>query len=117
MSVNIAIKSRLTEFGYRYKRDIIQIEITKKTTKIINLHTIARQLRIEESVFEKEFVKRVKKKLGISTSGSLIFSGKRSVSEFETILQDLIENCVLCPVCRLPEWNSQSCDACGHTRQ
>lgn len=67
--VNIAIKSRLQEPGYRYKREVIKV-ITESfkgnVTRIINLNNIAKQLQIPFDKLEIALTKYVKKTLGIS---------------------------------------------------
>ena len=119
MSVNIAHKARLNEVNYRYRRETIQIvheNFKGVVTRITNLATIAKQIQSHVADLEKGLVKQIKKELAISTCGPLTFPGKREAQDFDNVLQIMIEKYVLCPRCFLPEWDRESCKACGHQK-
>jgi translation initiation factor 2 beta subunit (eIF-2beta)/eIF-5 len=118
--LNIAITSRLHENGYRYKRESIQVNhenFKGVVTRVTNLANIAKQLQLTPHELEVGFIKFVKKSMGISTCGPLTFPGNRSASEFDAVLQKMIEKFILCPKCILPEWNGQHCAACGYNKE
>jgi hypothetical protein len=119
MSINIAVKARRSEPGYRYVRDPIKVvhEHFKGTvTRITNLPTLARQLRINESDLEKGLTQQIKRKLGLSTCKPLTFPNKLDATTLDDVLQSMIEQYMLCPQCALPEWNQEHCDACGYNK-
>lgn len=116
MSINISVSARLQEPFYRYRRSVISIETKKNKTYVTNIPDIAKQLRVSLDSLQTSFLKRIKKKLSVSgtiSDGKIIISGTWSVPDFESILQDIIEKHVLCPVCKLPELTESKCNACG----
>lgn len=118
--LNIAVSSRLHENGYRYKREAIQVvheHFKGAVTRITNLASIAKQLQTPAQELETGFVKYVKKSMGISTCGPVTFPGTRQASEFDAVLQKMIEKFILCPQCILPEWNGIRCAACGYRKE
>lgn len=115
--VNIAERHRLNEPGYRYKREIIRVTCHKKkgtTTTVTNSTAICKQLQCDYENFCKALTTKVKKKYGLSCVGELVFSGKIEAEKIDDILQGMIEKSVLCPQCRLPEWDNRRCKACGY---
>lgn len=116
--VNIAVRARLHEPGYRYKRErirVVQERFNGYVTRLTNVATIARQLQVTADDLEKGLLKHTKRKLAISTCKRLTFPGVHDAAVFDDVLQDMIEKFVLCPKCQLPEWDRKSCNACGHT--
>jgi len=116
-TVNITVESRLHENGYRYKRSVIEVEHSHfkgATTRISNIEIISKQLQITPDDLEKGIVKYTKKRLGISTCGQLTFPGHVAAATLDSILQYMVERFVLCPKCKLPEWNRNQCRACGY---
>ncbi|MHC4559627.1 MAG: hypothetical protein ACYS80_20225 [Planctomycetota bacterium] len=100
---------------YRYKRNIIEVEYNRRkggTTTITNMALIQGQLHMPDT-FTKAFYKKIKK-TGKAMTSPGTFRGEIQVSEFEAILEAMIAKHVLCPRCRLPEWDGNSCAACGH---
>lgn len=116
--VNIAVRARLHEPGYRYQRErirVVQERFNGYVTRLTNVATIARQLQVTAEDLEKGLLKHTKRKLAISTCKHLTFPGVHDAAVFDDVLQDMIEKFVLCPKCQLPEWDRKSCNACGHT--
>jgi translation initiation factor 2 beta subunit (eIF-2beta)/eIF-5 len=116
--VNITKKARLQEANFRYRRETIRVvheRFAGAVTRIDNLGTIAKQLQCPVKELEYGLVKAVKKTLGINTCAPLTFPGTRDASQFDNILQALIERFVLCPKCELPEYQRNHCAACGYT--
>ena len=106
---------------YRYKRHQIQIKHTNKKggeTTIINLVQISKELKLPFKVFEPKFLKKVKKKYGLSAKNGK-FKGSVTVNQLEKVLEQFIKKHILCPspTCGLPEWNGEQCSACGHQRE
>ncbi len=118
--VNIAVRARLHEPGYRYQRERIRVvheRFNGYVTRLTNVATIARQLQVTAEDLEKGLLKHTKRKLAICTCKRLTFPGVHDAAVFDDVLQDMIEKFVLCPKCQLPEWDRKSCNACGHTSQ
>jgi hypothetical protein len=118
-SVNISVSARLHEAGYRYRREQITVvheRFNGAITRITNLTTIAHQLQVTLDDLQHGLIKSLKRKMGISTCGPLTFPGHHTPESFDVVLQDMVERFVLCPVCMLPEWNTQVCRACGHSK-
>lgn len=100
---------------YRYKRDVIAIsKAGKGMWKISNIDFICKQLKVGAEFAEKLYAEI--KRRGIAMIGRGNFRGVISVSELEKIINKLIDKYVLCPKCKLPEWNGQFCGACGETK-
>ena len=119
ITVNIARRVQLTEPGYRYKREQIVVShehFKGNVTRIVNTNTLAKQLQLQREDLDRGLEKCIKRKLGISTCGPLTFPGTLQVADLDDVLQGLIEQYVLCPVCHLPEWNRVTCNACGHQK-
>jgi len=117
--LNIADRARLQEPGYRYRRDqltVVHEKFKGTVTRIVNLDVVARQLRVPLEGLAVRLVKRVKTHLGLSTCKPLTFPGHHEAECFDDHLQVLIETLILCPKCRLPEWNNRTCDACGYAK-
>lgn len=100
---------------YRYKRDMIATDKSGKGMwKITNIDDICRQLKVGPEFLNK-FYTEVKRR-GIAMIGRGNFRGVISIAELEKILEKLISKYILCPKCRLPEWNGEFCSACGETK-
>lgn len=111
-SINIGGNSN--DIYYRYKRDIITITSINKQgglTEITNIESIRRQLQVPDE-FVNKFYKNIKK-LGKSMVKPGVIRGDISVKELEKILEKMIIKYVLCPKCKLPEWDREVCNACG----
>ena len=103
---------------YRYKRNIIEVEYNQRkggTTVITNLDLIQSQLKMPDS-FIKSFFKKIKK-TGKAMTQKGVFRGTITVDEFEAILEYMIQKYVLCPQCKLPEWDGSHCAACGFVKK
>lgn len=117
--VNIAPAARLHEAGFRYRRPVVQVvheSFKGQTTKLTNLEQICKSLQVPPAEFVPAFLKNVKKVMGISMSKASVFPGHLASDAFDKVLQTMIERHILCPrpACRLPEWDGQTCRACGH---
>ena len=102
---------------YRYKRNTIQTEKIDKQgglTKITNMQCIQRQLGVGKD-FISLFYKAIKK-TGHPQVSTGVFRGNIPVDVLENILEKLIQEHVLCPKCKLPEWNKEVCKACGYCK-
>lgn len=114
---------------YRYKRPIIVLSYSNKSggqTKIVNIEEIIQCLvspiKIKEIVLEKDYMqihlKKIRKwfsqKMSTRVSRDFKLPGKYEVSIFEDILEEYIENYILCYICGNPETGTGVCLACGH---
>jgi len=103
---------------YRYKRDRLVIEKISRTSaiyRISNIDKICKQLHAPDG-FKLDFYKRIKKN-GMPQVKTDTFKGMLTVADLENMLIKLIAQRILCPNCRLPEWDERSCRACGLVRQ
>lgn len=110
----INIGGNSNDIYYRYKRDIISIVTINKQgglTEITNMEKIQRQLQVPDE-FVVKFYRNIKKR-GKSMVRPGVIRGEISVRELEKILEKMIVKYVLCPKCKLPEWNREVCNACG----
>lgn len=108
---------------YRYKREKIIIKYQKQYTCILNLMNISKQLiggpskcSMINIVFES-IIKKLKKKFNTSINVNdeqVNIRGNISLDSIENFLEEFIQKYILCPVCKLPEWNGSKCSACGH---
>lgn len=100
---------------YRYKREVIQLVVSKKITTILNIDAIVRQLKMPAG-FTTSFYKRLQKKFGMPMLKPGVFKcSNLTVKGCENVLEKMIKKYVLCPKCDNPEWRSQKhCPACGH---
>jgi len=110
---------------YRYKRDKIEIVIQNTNggiTKLLNIDKIALQLGCEVN----EILKFLKKKAntGIIEKNGPFLRKSETVDNLENIIEDFISECILCPLCKNPEFTAEhlkktcikTCKACGHSR-
>jgi translation initiation factor 2 beta subunit (eIF-2beta)/eIF-5 len=114
----INIGGDLHDSHYRYKRNQIQISTVNQKggiTKIMNMEHICKQLKTPIE-FMTAFYNRVKKTLGRTMIQSGSFRGVLTVEELEKILNIMIKKFILCPQCKLPEWDRQICKACGYQK-
>ena len=108
------------DVNYRYKRDQIVLEQVKRyggMRRMQNIDRILSQLstcRVNVQQLKQEYYKRIKKK-GIRIMDGGWFKGDVSLTDLENVLNRLIADVILCPRCKLPEWNGATCIACGHT--
>jgi len=96
----------------RYKRDIIQIQVQAKNggqTKLLNLDTISKQIKLDKSVI----VKNMQKSLGVKIRPDDTTNAKLTVDQLEDELDKIIAKRVLCKTCGLPELDRDNCKACG----
>jgi hypothetical protein len=101
--------------SYRYKRDIIVIaNAGRGMHKISNLSIICKQLKVGDDFVKKFFT--VVKGRGIPIFKDNCFRGGVLVKDLEKIMVDLTNKYLLCPTCKLPEWDGASCSACGETK-
>jgi len=114
--ITIGIKETRNDQFYRYQREIIQIRNSTKNraqTEVINLEKISKQLKVNSGLLRKEF----SKKLGVFANGNVL-AGEFNVEKLENILQNFVENVVLCKKCKLPELNSKgTCRSCGKGKE
>jgi translation initiation factor 2 beta subunit (eIF-2beta)/eIF-5 len=123
MKVNIP-KSNIDP-TYRYKRDLIEIQIQNTNggiTKLTNIETICGQLGCTVD----SLLKYLKKKTNTSTiEKNGIFLKKTETSDnLEKFIEEYIKTEILCPKCNNPEFNLEinkkttikACKACGNTR-
>lgn len=118
--VNITTSDRLHEPGFRYRRDKLVVtheQFKGAVTRIINVPDIARQLQISTDDLTTGLERFIKKALAISTCGPLMFPGRLDAAKLDQVLQKMIEKFILCPKCRLPEWNKIVCRACGYSKE
>lgn len=98
---------------YRYKREISQVKYESKNgiqTKWINMDAIFKQLKYSTDQLHSY----LKKGLNMNVKDNIIH-GNVTVAQIEKILQKFVTEIILCPTCKLPEWNLQICRACGHS--
>ncbi len=103
--------------NYRYKRDQIKLEKIARNgglIKIANIHTICKQMKVGFE-FVDIFYGELKRR-GIAMFGKEYFKGQLTVELAENILNKWIIANLLCPQCKLPEWNGESCRACGYVK-
>lgn len=101
--------------AYRYKREMIQVEkATKGMRQISNWNNICKQLKVG-SKFTEKFHAEIKRR-GNPVFNNGCFRGNITAVELEKILVKMIDTYLLCPKCKLPEWNGSSCSACGETK-
>lgn len=119
MQVNIATKDKQNDQYYRYKRDRIQVSYKNfngQVTEITNVPTLAKQLHVTTDDLERGLTKAIKKKMALSTCKPLTFPGRLDPAALDDVLQAMIEKHILCPRCRLPEWDKQVCKSCGYSK-
>ncbi len=98
---------------YRYKREVIKIEkVNKGLWCIANINNICKQLKVKDK-FLNTFYGEIKRR-GVPMIGKGQFKGMISNAELEKIMNVLIDKLILCPKCKLPEWNGEWCAACGN---
>jgi translation initiation factor 2 beta subunit (eIF-2beta)/eIF-5 len=110
---------------YRYKRDVVCQLVVGKKIKIVNLYKISQQLvgnfsDQAENVFNA-LVRTLRKKLSLNIkvekkTNHVIVHGRVFVQTIEDIIEEFTSKYILCPKCNLPEWNGNTCTACGHNR-
>lgn len=122
MQVNIP--KSINDPSYRYKRDIIKIEIQNSNggiTKLSNIEIISNQLGCQVN----DILKFLKKKINTSTieKNGIFLKKIETQDNIEKIIEDFIKIEILCPKCNNPEFNVESgkkiikiCKACGHSR-
>ena len=118
MSKKVNIGGDANDANYRYKRDVVQLAKIAKhggLTQIMNMNFICKQLKVNQESFTKVYYKKISQK-GITLFGTNQFKGELTVELAEKLLNDLIQDKLLCPKCRLPEWSGSLCSACGHTK-
>jgi uncharacterized Zn finger protein (UPF0148 family) len=122
MSELINIGGNPNDVNYRYKRNQIDVERVSRNggmRRIRNLTIIVKQLTtsmaLNVSEFENEFYARVKRR-GIRVLDGGWFKGDVVLKDLERIMNDMITEIILCPRCKLPEWDHRYCKSCGHTK-
>lgn len=99
---------------YRYKRDFVRVEQTCKNggrTRIVNINSIAHDIFRDSSIIRKYF----QKKLNRSISKDFTITGYLSANELDNLIDNLVQEIVLCKVCNNPETDKGVCAACGST--
>lgn len=121
MAVNIP-KSNFDPF-YRYRRPKIVIENRKgNNIAIVNISEIGKSLNRDPSTLAKVFSKELATRAGWSSKEKIIMmKGKFTVDQLEAVLEEHIENQILCQECFNPETilspdGTIRCQACGHLR-
>lgn len=106
---------------YRYMMPQLETQLFGKNqsrrTVLVNLNDIGAALQRDTD----EIVKYIACRLGVSSTSCSI-KGEHSVKELQELVQDYIEQYVLCPTCGLPETSYKvkrstvqaRCAACGH---
>jgi translation initiation factor 2 beta subunit (eIF-2beta)/eIF-5 len=105
---------------YRYKRNVIETSFNSKKggqTTITNLARICKQLKVPYESFSLSFFKLAKKKYGLTVQDGDVIRGKVDIANLEKVLEEMIVKYVLCPRCKLPEWNRKDCKACGYSKE
>ena len=121
MNILVNIGGDPNDVNYRYKRNSIEMDRVNRNggmRRIQNLGVILKQLTTSSlnlDEFEIEFYARVKRR-GTRVLDGGWFKGDVSVKDLERILNDMISEIILCPRCKLPEWDNQYCKSCGHMR-
>lgn len=123
MKVNIP-KSVIDQ-TFRYKRDVIEIQIQNSNggvTKLINIETICTQLGCELD----SILKFLKKKTNTSMiqKNGIFLKKTETIDDLEKFIEEYIKSEILCPKCNNPEFNlettkkslTKTCKACGHSR-
>ena len=101
--------------NYRYKRELIVLEkASKGMRKIANIRNIQKQLKCDKAFIDK-FYAEIKRR-GNPMFGDGLFKGNISAPEMEKILVALTDKYILCPRCKLPEWDGSICSACGEMK-
>jgi translation initiation factor 2 beta subunit (eIF-2beta)/eIF-5 len=95
---------------YRYKRHKTEIKKVKNCTMFLNLNIIAQELNIKT----EDLSKYLQKALGLSIKGTVINGIVVTVENIEKNIEKYIKSYILCPRCSIPEWDGQTCKACGH---
>lgn len=104
--------------NYRYKRDLTKIRYENHhgvQTVLVNIKTIAKQLQVPV----KPIISSIQKKLACKVhdkDGKYTVQTSLTIEQIEKVIQRFIKIFVLCPVCKLPEWDRESCRACGHQK-
>jgi len=113
---------------YRYKRHILQMQITKHETLITNLDQVAKNICRNPEHLAKWFSLNIKgspvKVQKLNGVVILSLKGNPTLSTLEDILEKFIEKYVICPVCKLPETKymvdstlNLQCEACGNNQE
>lgn len=128
--VNIA-KDNQDKF-YRYKREQSLIEYKNKNSVIHNLYNISKQLcgnlkiknktEISNQIFQA-LIKKIKSQLSVSlqkiqdnNSYKIVIKGIIKENDIEEIINNFVIKHILCPSCKIPEWNGKDCSACGYSK-
>jgi translation initiation factor 2 beta subunit (eIF-2beta)/eIF-5 len=110
---------------FRYKREIIKIQILNNNggvTKLVNIEGIATTLNISV----KDILSYFKKKLNVTIiEKELIIKKVETVNKLEELLEEYIKINILCPKCANPEFTEEInkktkvkiCKACGFSRE
>lgn len=111
----------------RYRREKVQVIHESRnggTTRITNLVAISRALTLRDDherqaskTVAKRLIEAIRGKIGAIVKDSIsetVIQANVSAREIESIICKFIEQNVLCPRCRMPEWTALSCNACGH---
>ena len=121
----VNIPASNTDPCFRYKRDIIKIQILNNNggvTKLINIESIAQTLNISV----KDILSYFKKKLNATIiEKDLVIKKVETVNKLEELLEEYIKSNVLCTQCNNPEFTEtinkktkvKICKACGFSRE
>jgi translation initiation factor 2 beta subunit (eIF-2beta)/eIF-5 len=97
---------------YRYKRHKTEVKHVRNCTAFLNFDVIARELNIKP----EELMKYLQKTLGLSININII-KGVISVEIIEKQIEKYIKLNIICPTCGIPEWDGETCNACGGTKK
>jgi translation initiation factor 2 beta subunit (eIF-2beta)/eIF-5 len=112
MSLMRNIDASSSDKFYRYKRSSVEITYKntgKGQTKIENIQKISYELETKPH----DLVSYLRKKLNVATDETGLVHAKIDRERIETAIDKFIALYVLCPSCKLPEFHSGRCNACG----
>lgn len=98
---------------YRYKRSVVNISYKNShggQTVIDNLDKISHEIQTKPG----NIVKYLKKNLNVNINDNVI-NATITKEKLETAIDNFIEKFILCPNCKLPEYQANLCSACGFT--
>lgn len=99
---------------HRYKRSSVEVTYKntgKGQTVIENINKICHQLETKP----ENLIKYLKKQVNATFDNDGIIHAKVDKEKIETSIDKYIELYVLCPRCKLPEYQAGYCKACGYS--
>lgn len=124
--VKVNIPKSNSDIFYRYKRDEIEIRIINingGNTELSNLKTIADNIGDNIDLIIKYIKKKINTNI-VTKNNKYIINKIQTKNSLEEIIEDYINDFVLCKICGNPEFNIiinkkeeiRTCKACGATR-